>query len=995
MQNLSINNNNLSIDNGNTITIPSKVFVDNTNVGVVTDITSTITTGRFNTAVGTPTLQNVTSGTGNSAFGDASLINNTTGSSNSAYGRWSLGSNSTGSGNTAFGADALNTNTTGSNNTALGFQSGNNVTSGNNNLFLGYNSDASNNNTSSTNQIVIGANAVGNGDNTTTIGNSNTTNTYINGDLNTSNINATANITAGGDLTSNGNLTVNGSSQFNNNVRINTGNNTPNTLSIDDLGNGSGNQNVIVDANGKLMTTSMPATGQWTMTGNDISNNNSGNVIVTSDLVVDYNIDINGVVTSDLVVDYSSNLGIGINNPTFPLDINTSTNNTAAYITNFTPSNGTNWSDAKVGILSASYGTGSADNIGGEFLASGTGTGALVGVRGSADGANAATNFGILGESFGLSSQTNIGIYGTAYHGQNNWAGYFADGDVRIENKLVLNKIDGGTDNTFTFPTNRGTDGQVLSMSSTPGQLEWTSPSTGASTPWTISSSTGNIHRNIGKVGIANTNPKTSLHIGSSSNVTYGFGTTLLISGSGGDPGSSSTSRIYFENTSSTNNKLLAMAYGGSILRFATLSNSGSVWNTNGKILDLNVDSRNVKVYSDFEVGGNITFNGLGTASGQSGYEMIVADSTGHLYNMDMSGMGGHWSSDASGNPYVLNKKVGIGVTSADFPLEIDYSTNTSSFYAPASKITYEYTGSSSGIHSGLLVDATNSSNRNTHGIYVTSSAATSSANATTISIAGYTSAAQGAIGEKRGVEGTAMGNSGANNYGGFFSGSGAGYWNNNYGIYSSATGSGSNNYAIYGSASGGSNNWAGYFDSGNVKINNNLEIDGSIKIAGGTPGTGKVLVSDVNGNSSWENRSTNYTSLWIGSNAYLYLTTQDQKVNQGTLTFTKNHDNSVVECLFQSHIKHGDFSSSTARIRLNVYIIDQTGSTKTSTISDEVILTNGNTTSWVSFASIFDNLQSGTYTVEIRARMTNGSSNNFMIDPGNYGQRMVIKETF
>ena len=63
---------------------------------------------------------------------------------------------------------------------------------------------------------------------------------------------------------------------------------------------------------------------------------------------------------------------------------------------------------------------------------------------------------------------------------------------------------------------------------------------------------------------------------------------------------------------------------------------------------------------------------------------------------------------------------MGIGVTSADFPLEIDYSTNTSSFYAPASKITYEYTGSSSGIHSGLLVDATNSSNRNTHGIYVT-----------------------------------------------------------------------------------------------------------------------------------------------------------------------------------------------------------------------------------------------------------------------------------
>ena len=99
-----------------------KVFVDNNNknVGVVTDITSTITTGQFNTAVGTPTMLNITEGTGNSAFGDASLINNNIGDANSAFGRWSLGNNSSGSGNTAVGEDALKTNTTGDNNTAIG-----------------------------------------------------------------------------------------------------------------------------------------------------------------------------------------------------------------------------------------------------------------------------------------------------------------------------------------------------------------------------------------------------------------------------------------------------------------------------------------------------------------------------------------------------------------------------------------------------------------------------------------------------------------------------------------------------------------------------------------------------------------------------------------------------------------------------------------------------------------------------------------------------------
>ena len=174
-----------------------------------------------------------------------------------------------------------------------------------------------------------------------------------------------------------------------------------------------------------------------------------------------------------------------------------------------------------------------------------------------------------------------------------------------------------------------------------------------------------------------------------------------------------------------------------------------------------------------------------------------------------------------------------------------------------------------------------------------------------------------------------------------------------------------------------------------------NLEIDGTIKIAGGSPGNNKVLVSDANGNGSWERRSTNYSNLWIGSNGMKDLTTNDLKVNQGTLTFSKNHENSVIECLFQSHIKHGDFTNSNANIRLNVFIKDQNGNWQTSNISEEVILSNENITTWVSFTSIFNNLASGSYEIEIRARMTSGSSDNFCIDPGNFSQKMIIKETF
>ena len=112
----------------------------------------------------------------------------------------------------------------------------------------------------------------------------------------------------------------------------------------------------------------------------------------------------------------------------------------------------------KLAIFGNSYGAGSADNIGCEFHAEGAGTGSFAGVKGYADGVSSTTNFGVLGESKGNNAVLNIGVYGKATLGQNNWAGYFAEGDVKIENKLVLNKVVGQTDNTYSFPTTRGTN---------------------------------------------------------------------------------------------------------------------------------------------------------------------------------------------------------------------------------------------------------------------------------------------------------------------------------------------------------------------------------------------------------------------------------------------------------------------------------------------------------------------------------------------------------
>jgi hypothetical protein len=73
----------------------------------------------------------------------------------------------------------------------------------------------------------------------------------------------------------------------------------------------------------------------------------------------------------------------------------------------------------------------------------------------------------------------------------------------------------------------------------------------------------------------------------------------------------------------------------------------------------------------------NVTFSGLSTTTGQSGYEMIVADSNGLLYNMDMSGMGGHWqTTDADGDgtddAVHTSLNIGIGTNAPQSTLHID-----------------------------------------------------------------------------------------------------------------------------------------------------------------------------------------------------------------------------------------------------------------------------------------------------------------------------------
>jgi hypothetical protein len=147
------------------------------------------TTGIDNTAIGKDALKSNTTGKYNIGIGVVAGANTTEGENNIAIGKQALQQNITGSTNIAVGAGAIDFITTGDYNTVLGgfagryFGSGTiNTTTLNNSMLLGYDTRPKLNNDS--NEIVIGNSTVGNGSNTTTIGNANTTDTYIYGNLN-------------------------------------------------------------------------------------------------------------------------------------------------------------------------------------------------------------------------------------------------------------------------------------------------------------------------------------------------------------------------------------------------------------------------------------------------------------------------------------------------------------------------------------------------------------------------------------------------------------------------------------------------------------------------------------------------------------------------------------------------------------------------------------------------------------------------------------------
>ena len=171
IQTLSISGNDLTISQGNTVTLPSggasklddltdarsdndgsddgsSIFIgidagsnddqtDNKNVGIGYQTLNANTSGFANAAIGYQAMQANTTGALNTAHGTQALSSNTMGSQNTAIGYTALYSNTTGFFNTAIGHIALYSNITGNYNTATGNEALYSNTGGNSNTAIG------------------------------------------------------------------------------------------------------------------------------------------------------------------------------------------------------------------------------------------------------------------------------------------------------------------------------------------------------------------------------------------------------------------------------------------------------------------------------------------------------------------------------------------------------------------------------------------------------------------------------------------------------------------------------------------------------------------------------------------------------------------------------------------------------------------------------------------------------------------------------------------
>jgi hypothetical protein len=192
---------------------------------------------------------------------------------------------------------------------------------------------------------------------------------------------------------------------------------------------------------------------------------------------------------------------------------------------------------------------------------------------------------------------------------------------------------------------------------------------------------------------------------------------------------------------------------------------------------------------------------------------------------------------------------------------------------------------------------------------------------------------------------------------------------------------------------------------AGNLQVNGNLGIGATaaavsppklfvagtspiLRIADGNEAAGKVLVSDASGNATWKD-SSRYAVSGNLNNASGTATVAPQKLGD-YVTFTKASAESTIEVRMNTRASSGTFSGGATGVLFEVRIDDATTS-----LNNAAAIQSTNTIDFLTVYAVFQSLAAGTHTVSVWIRTNAGASSAVGLDPGGWGGRIIVKETF
>lgn len=170
------------------------------------------------------------------------------------------------------------------------------------------------------------------------------------------------------------------------------------------------------------------------------------------------------------------------------------------------------------------------------------------------------------------------------------------------------------------------------------------------------------------------------------------------------------------------------------------------------------------------------------------------------------------------------------------------------------------------------------------------------------------------------------------------------------------------------------------------------LEVDGQVKINGGSPGAGKILVTDLNGLATWQN-STKYTSIVPPGCQFLANATDVFAKIVDLGTFTKDDLDTKIELMFQTHLKYLAVSGAFG-VQYELRIDNLATTNGNARASAQIVGQPINT----SIFGLFTGLSTGIHTVSIwtKASSIGGTATNVFYDSGCWDStNLTVKETF